>query len=383
MSKVINLNRDTLRKLRDNGVPVGKKQIEYRDSKESGLCLLQYSSGKQMFYFIMSHRKQRFKERLGDSDTFTVQEARIWANELRAAIYKGENPIATRKKAEMLFSKLFALYYAEKKDKKASANADLSKYNLHLAPVFATKQIGSVTSTHIENYHALKKEELSPATANRHLALLKAIFTYAVNKLEILAKSPAIGIKAFPEPQKPRKYFTLDELNRIAVELDNEANVEASNIIKFILLCGSRSSATRDLKLDNYDAQSSNILISIDKNGNGQYLSLSEKAKSIIEGQIRKHGKKGLVFRGIDMQSRMSDPSRVLARVCKKVGLPPVGVHSLRHSYSVLALDNGVSIYQLMVALNHKCISSTMVYSSISDKKLRSINNKLASQLSI
>tara|TARA_R110002167_G_scaffold357318_1_gene572781 strand:+ start:495 stop:1646 length:1152 start_codon:yes stop_codon:yes gene_type:complete len=383
VSKVINLNRNTLRELRDNGVPAGKKQIEYRDRKESGLCLIQYPTGKQMYYFIKCIRKRRFKERLGDSDTFTVQEARIWANELRAAIYKGENPIATRKKAEMLFSELFALYYAEKKDKKASSNADLSKYNLHLASVFATKQIGSITSTHIENYHALKKEELSPATANRHLALIKAILSYAVSKLEVLTKSPASGIKAFPEPQKPRKYFTLDELNRITVELANETNVEARNIIKFILLCGSRSSATRDLRLENYDAQSSNILVSIDKNGDSQYLSLSEKAKFIIEEQIKKHGKQGLVFRGIDMQSRMSDPSRVLARVCKKAGLPPTGLHALRHSYSVLALDNGVSIYQLMVALNHKCISSTMVYSSISDKKLRSINNKLASKLNL
>lgn len=379
----LNFTRDTLRKIKEKCVPDGKKQIEYRDSKSTGLCLIQYSSGKQMFYFIMCHRKQRFKERLGDSDTFTVQEARIWANELRAAIFKGENPIATRKKAEMLFSEIFAQYYSEKKDKKASSNADLSKYNLHLAPVFATKQIGSITSSHIEKYHALKKEELTPATANRHLALLKAIFTYAVNKLEVLTKSPARGIKAFPEPQKLRKYFTLDELNRIATELDNEANIDARNIIKFILLCGSRSSATRDLRLENYDPQSSNILISIDKNGDGQFLTLSEKAKSIIEEQIRRHGKQGLVFRGIDMQSRMSDPSRVLARVCKKAGLPPVGVHSLRHSYSVLALDNGVSVYQLMVALNHKCISSTMVYSSISNKKLREINEQLASQLSL
>lgn len=379
----LNFTRDTLRKIKEKCVPDGKKQIEYRDSKSTGLCLIQYSSGKQMFYFVICHRKRRFKERLGDSDTFTVQEARIWANELRAAIYKGENPIATRKKAEMLFSELFALYFAEKKDKKASSNADLSKYNLHLTPVFSTKQIGSITTAHIEKYHALKKEELTPATANRHLALLKAIFTFAVNKLEVLTKSPASGIKAFPEPQKLRKYFTLDELNRIAAELDNETNIDARNIIKFILLCGSRSAATRDLRLENYDAESSNILISIDKNGNGQFLSLSEKAKSIIEEQISRHGKQGLVFRGIDMHSRMSDPSRVLARVCKKAGLPPVGVHSLRHSYSVLALDSGVSVYQLMVALNHKCVSSTMVYANISNKKLRSINNNLASQLTL
>lgn len=382
MSKVINFNRDTLRKLRNDGLSVGKKQVEYRDSKEAGLCMIQYPTGKQMFYFMMSCRKQRFKERLGDSDTFTVHAARLWANELRAAIYKGDNPIATRKKAEMLFSELFTLYFAEKKDKKVSSSGDESKYRLHLAPVFALKQIGALTSDHIEKYHALKKGELSAATANRHLALLKAMFTYAVNKLEVLTKSPASGIKAFPEPQKQRKYFDINELNRFFVELDNEANIEAANIIRFMVLCASRSSATRDLRLENYDAKLGTILISMDKNRTGQYLTLSDKAKVIIEHQIAKYGTQGRVFRGVDMQSRMSDPSRVMARVCKHAGLPIAGVHLLRHSYSFLALERGVSIFQLMTALNHKNLSSTMVYSSISNKKLRQINNDLASQLS-
>jgi len=382
MSKV-NFNRDTLRRLREKGVPEGKAQIEYRDSKESGLCLVQYPTGKQMFYFAMCHRKQRFKTRLGDSDTFTVQEVRARTNELRAAIFRGENPIATRKKAEMLFSELFALYYAEKKDKKLSSDADESKYRLHLAPVFASKQIGAITTAHIEKYHAQKKKALTPATANRHLALLKAIFTYSVNKLDVLAKSPASGIKAFPEPQKQRKYFDIDELNRFFTELDNDSNVEAQNIIKFMVLCGTRSSATRDLRLENYDTKLGTILISMDKNGTGQYVSLSDKAKAIVEHQRAKYGNQGRMFRGVDMQSRMSDPSRVMARVCKKAGLTAVGVHVLRHSYSVIALENGVSPYQLMTALNHKNISSTMVYSSISNKKLRQINNDLASQLSL
>lgn len=157
----LNFTRDTLRKIKEKCVPDGKKQIEYRDSKSTGLCLIQYSSGKQMFYFVICHRKRRFKERLDDSDTFTVQEARIWTNELRAAIYKGENPIATRKKAEMFFSELFALYFAEKKDKKASSNVDESKYRLHLAPVFATKQAGSITTAHIENISCFKERRVN------------------------------------------------------------------------------------------------------------------------------------------------------------------------------------------------------------------------------
>jgi len=378
-----NFTRDSLKKLKENGVPTGKKQMECRDSKEKGLCFIQYPSGQQRYYFIMCFRKQRFKIFIGDSSTFNIQEVRRIANELRAVIYKGENPTAARKKAEMLFSELFGLYYEEKKDKKISAVDDLSKYNLHFAPVLATKQIGAFTNLTIEKYHAKKKDELSPATANRHLALLKAIFSYAVNVLEVLTKSPASGISAYLEPQKKRKFFDREQLNCFLAELKNDANIEAQNIIKFMMLCATRSSATRDLRLENYDAKLGTILISMDKGGQGQYVILSDKAKMIVEYQVAKYGVVGRVFRGIDMKSRMSDPSRIIARVCEKAGLPIVGAHCMRHSYSILALENGVSPYQLMTALNHKCLKSTMVYASISNPKLREINNTVASQLNL
>lgn len=383
MSKTkFTFSRDTLRKLQQQGLPEGKNQAEFRDLKESGLILIQYPSGKQMFYFSMAHRKRRYKQRIGDSNTFTVQEARAQANELRAAIYRGDRPIETRKKAEMQFSELFRLYQEANPDKK-SADSDESKYSNHLAPVFATKQIGAITKAMIEQYRSKKLDVIAASTANRHVALMKAVFSFAVNDLEVVAKSPAAGIKDLPEPQKQKKHYSVDELNRFFAELKNEANTEAKAIIRFITLTGVRSSAARDLMLENYDPKLSNILVSVDKNGSGQYLSLSEKAKTIVDRQVAKYGKKGRVFRGVDMQSRMSDPSNVMKRVCKKAGIPSAGVHSLRHSYAVIALENGVSIFQLMSALNHKCIASTMVYASISNEQQRNINNDIAARLSI
>jgi integrase len=383
MGKKINFTRENLKKIFEVGVPEGKKQLEYSDSKTSGLTLVQYPLGNQVYYFSLTYRKRRYRIRLGDTQTLKVTEIRVIATEMRAAIQRGENPDETRKKAEMLFKDLVSRYQAEIKDKKISWSSDESKFRLHLLPAFSNYQLGAINSSAIEKYHAQIKEKLSAATANRHLALLKAIFTFAVKTLKVLKESPAKGIASFPERQVKRKYFTLDELKLLLSALEVESNTEARKVLKFLILTGCRRGTARSIKLENYDDHNGTILVEMTKTGVGQYLVLSNEAKSIIKEQVKKYGQHGLVFRGIDMVSPISCPSPILKRVCRKAGLPEAGVHKIRHSYSVQLLENGSSQFQLQQALNHKCASSTAVYSAISNPKLSQINNDLANSLNL
>ncbi|MFT6906005.1 MAG: integrase, partial [Oleiphilaceae bacterium] len=331
----------------------------------------------------LSYRKRRHRIRLGDSNTLKITDVRAIAIEMRAAIQRGDNPDETRKKAEMLFKDLVSRYQVDTKDKKSSWTTDDSKFRLYLLPSFGSKQLSAISSSSIENYHAQIKKELSPASANRHLALLKAILTFAVKTLKVLKESPAKGIANFPEPQVKRKYFTFKELQRLLSALETESNTEARKILKFLILTGCRRGTARSIRLENYDDHNGTILVEMTKSGTGQYLTLSDAAKIIIEDQIAKYGSKGLVFRGIDMVSPISCPSQVLKRVCRRAGLPERGTHCLRHSYSLLLLENGCSQYQLQQALNHKCSASTAVYSAISNQKLSNINNDLAHSLNL
>ncbi|MGK0270191.1 MAG: integrase [Cocleimonas sp.] len=383
MGKNIPFCRENLKKIFEVGVPEGKKQLEYSDSKTSGLTLVQYPSGNQVYYFSLTYRKRRHRIRLGDTMTLKITEVRSISIEMRSAIQRGENPDETRKKAEMIFADLVSLYLDETKDKKITAACDESKTRLYLLPKLGNKQLSAISTTTIEKYHAQIKEKLSAATANRHLALLKAIFTFSVKTLKVLKESPAKGIASFPERQVKRKYFTFDELKLLLTALETESNTEARKVLKFLILTGCRRGTARCIKLENYDDHNGTILVEMTKTGVGQYLVLSNEAKSIIKEQVKKYGQHGLVFRGIDMVSPISCPSPILKRVCRSVGLPEVGVHALRHSYSVQLLENGSSQFQLQQALNHKCSASTAVYSNISNKKLSEINNNLAKKLSL
>lgn len=383
MGRKINLTRENLRKLVESGLPEGKKQIEYSDSKTSGLSMVHYASGNLVFYFSLSYRKRRYRDRLGDVETLKISEVRCLANEMRAAIQKGLDPIGTRKMAEMLFSDLVKLYQAETKAKKLSWDSDDSKFRNYLLPYFGSKQLGAITRTSIERYHTQLTEKLSAASANRHLSLLKAILTFSVEKLRVLKESPAKGISNFPEKQVKRKYFNGEELQILLPELQRESNLEAQNILKFMLLTGCRRSTARKAKLEHYDAHNGTLLVDMTKNGEGCYLVLSEPAKAIVEQQCVKHGKSGYIFRGVDMKSQISCPSAVLKRVCRKAGLTERSSHSLRHTFAVQLLELGYSSYQLQVALNHRSSASTAVYSAISNQKLSQITNDYANTLGL
>ena len=382
MSK-INFTRASLRGIRENGVPEGKKQLEIADSKTAGLSVVQYPSNSQVFYFSLTYRKRRFRLRLGDSDTLKITEVRAIATEMLAAIQKGQRPDERRKKAEMLFESLVDSYQVVTRDKKRSWSTDDSKFRHYLLPRFGNKQLGAIDKADIERYHTHIRDALSPASANRHLALLKALFTYAIKELEVVQQSPAHGIANFPEAQVKRKYFSISELKILLSALEAESNIEARNILKFLLLTGCRRDSARQVKLEDYDSHNGTILVGMTKSGNGQYLTLSGAAKTIVKGQIAKYGNKGLVFRGINMISPISCPSQVLKRVCRRAGLPERSCHALRHSYSLLLLENGCSQFQLQQALNHKCSASTAVYSNISNQKLSQINDDLAHSLNL
>lgn len=380
MDKKTVFSKAFLKSLDNHLADMKVKQMEWRDSSQQGLSVILYQSGRKVYYFTYTHRKQPYRERLGDTETLTLTQARETALHLRCAIQMGENPIAERKKGEVLFEKVVHDYLEHTKLIKKSHKDDESKARIHISPYFGKKRLNTITTTIIETYHVKVAQQLSAASANRHLALLKAIFTFAI-KQKLITASPAKGISPFPEETKAIKYIPLDELKLLLAALDEEENLEAASLLKFLFLTGLRVGNARDAKLENYDEKNGTLLIEMSKGGRGQRLALSQKAKDIVETQLQKHGRVGFLFRGIDMKSRISNPANVMKRACERANIGIYTPHALRHSYAVIALEQGTSLFQLKEILNHQSVMTTNIYASISHTKQRAINDQVAGVL--
>ncbi|EJI1280444.1 tyrosine-type recombinase/integrase [Vibrio vulnificus] len=355
----------------------GAKQIERKDSKTAGLSVVVYGSGKVVFYLTFSHRKVRHRIRLGDFPALTVSEARKMSLSLKADIQRGKNPLGNIRKQEVTFALLAKRYLEHTRDIKLSHKDDESKCRLHLVPVFGNKPLSAITTVMVERYHASAAKKLSPASANRHLALIKALFSFA-KKQQLVWQSPAHGISPFPEETKEKKYMTQSEVEVFLQALSHEPNREAAAMLEFMLLTGVRSGTARQARLEHFDQNMGTMLIPMTKSGKGQRLWLSERAQLIVKAQQDKFGHTGYLFRGIDLISKISNPSDVMKRVCYRANIAIFTPHALRHTFAVLAMQSGASIFQLKEILNHQSVSTTEVYAALSD----TFKRELAQQVS-
>ena len=116
-------------------------------------------------------------------------------------------------------------------------------------------------------------------------------------------------------------------------------------------------------------------------------LPLSAEAVEVLREQRRKSGKSQYVFPSPTGGPISPDSVlHMLHRVLKRAGLPKVRFHDLRHTFSVLALQNGVDVKTLSAMLSHYSAGFTLdtyahVTSSIQKQAANAVGNFLSGTL--
>jgi hypothetical protein len=122
---------------------------------------------------------------------------------------------------------------------KKSFSDDASKFRIYLEPKFGPLRLAAITPRDIQLHHAAMKAQHTPGTANRHLALLSAIFRKAV-EWGRLERSPVAGIKAFKEDNVVQNFLSADQLAQLFAALDADPNQTAAAALKLLALTGVR-----------------------------------------------------------------------------------------------------------------------------------------------
>ncbi|MEG6347550.1 tyrosine-type recombinase/integrase, partial [Enterobacter hormaechei] len=81
----------------------------------------------------------------------------------------------------------------------------------------------------------------------------------------------------------------------------------------------------------------------------------------IVYLQLNKHGNHGLLFRATN-GGKVSEPRRLMKRICEKAGIGPFTIHETRYSAGASMLAVTRDIYAVQKFLGHKQISTTQRY---------------------
>ena len=348
-------------------------KIDYFDTQLTGFFLEVRSTGKATFYQrYRDHYSRNRQVRIGPSDAISVDEARQAARKIRSIAAKGFDPNGEAQKHKN--APTFRQFVSEKyiphvKIYKRSWMRDEAMINKHMMGLWGNAKLSEITPEDIRAFQGrFVSAGHKPATVNRHMALVKYMFSLA-EKWEVIDKSPARGMPQLPDNACKERYLTPEETSRLLKALKDCQSRVVSDIIELLILTGARKSEAGYARWEDLDCDRALWTIPLSKSGKRRYIPLSNAALNVLSRQ-RTNGS-AYVFPSPITGKPMVHFHHTWDSIRKKAGIPDVRIHDLRHNFASLLINNGRSLYEVQKLLGHADISTTQRYAHLSQDTLQ------------
>jgi len=251
----------------------------------------------------------------------------------------------------------------------------------------------NLTLQKIQNYRVYlnrfiddKGETLSVKTQNYHVIALRAFLKY-LTKNDVKTLAPE-KIELSKIPKRTVEVLSREELDRLFQAVDQTRKNAARDraILETLYSTGLRVSELSNLNRDQVDLKRREFMVR-GKGRKPRIVFLSERAVDFIHKYLRERDDhmKPLFINSIkgdildEEKRRLTTVSieNMVRKYSLKAGIiKKVTPHTLRHSYATELLINGADIRSVQEMLGHSSITTTQIYTHVTDKKLREIHEK-------
>ena len=226
---------------------------------------------------------------------------------------------------------------------------------------------------YIEHIHETKPN-ISPATVNSYLRGVRAILYYGIKKGYI--ESFQIQLPKMDEIVK--KIYTDHEIMLLLKKPDIKKSdfPEYRNwvIINYILGTGNRAGTVINIKIEDLDFDSGNIILKKLKGRKQYYIPISKSLEQILIEYLmyRKGEPTDFLFCNTYGKSlSLSGLEHEIAKYNKKRGVEKTSLHMLRHTFAKQWILNGGDIFRLQKILGHSSLDMVRKYVNMFSDDLR------------
>ncbi len=215
------------------------------------------------------------------------------ADELRIAeVTKEDNPTFEA------FSERFLTHYVDVKLKESTAKEYKRQINKILIPAWGDRRIIDIERKQITRL-AENISKKTPVQANRTLATIKKIFSYALD-VGAVAFNPATGIKPPGKESIKDRVLNMGELVTLFIILDEQYNRDTTDILKLIALTAQRPGEVAEMRISQFkeevDGTWWGMAGSEVKNKTAHRVYLNDQALQIIQNRIHDFGLNNYIF---------------------------------------------------------------------------------------
>lgn len=236
-------------------------------------------------------------------------------------------------------------------------------------------------------------EPLTIKTQNYHIIALRAMLKYCAKRSWKTLEPEKIELSKVPE--RTVEYLTREELERLFEAVDTSTLIGLRNraIMEFLYSTGLRISELTSLNCNQINLERGEFQV----RGKGQKMRivfLSERAKDWITAYLkvrtdsyeplflnhrraREKRKGALEMRGEHRRLTEYTIQEMVRRTAYQAGIvKKVTPHVLRHSFATELLINGADIRSVQDMLGHASITTTQIYTHLTNQKLKEVHDK-------
>lgn len=286
----------------------------------------------------------------------------------------------------------------------------VSNYDFYLRRFFeqsGVKRVSDITLPRVKKFRLWLNrlenpkqpgEGLSKRTQNYHMIALRTFLKY-LSKMDIAALAPE-KIELAKEPDREVEFLEIDELERLLaapfrdtkgrkIEQPSVVQLRDKAILELLFSTGLRVSEAANLRIDGVNLKKDEFTV----RGKGSKLRvvfLSDAAKKWIKAYLDKRTDASIFLfishdraRGKGQRESEDKPlsprsiERMVQKYAKQAGIAKkVTPHTVRHTYATDLLQNGADIRSVQAMLGHSSITTTQIYTHITDKRLKETHKK-------
>lgn len=239
------------------------------------------------------------------------------------------------------------------------------------------------------NYKNEKGQHLTPATRNYHLIALRNFLRYCARheKLKIISIDE---IELLSEDEREIKVLTEEQINRLleAIDISKINGIRDRALIETLYSTGARVSEIAKLNRHQIDFKSKEISIK-GKRGRVRVIFLTESAAEAIRTYlnlrkdsfiplfIRYGGRKFKDPQGEDTRLTSRAIQKIIKKWALKAGLAFLPTpHTMRHTIATILIQKGADLRSVQEFLGHKNVSTTQIYTKITNPQLKKMHEK-------
>ncbi len=264
-----------------------------------------------------------------------------------------------------------------------------ANYDRYLQAFYAQEKLEKVPDITLDAVRTFRRwlngKKLDLATQNYYLIAIRQFLKYLI-KRDIAALSPE-KVELAKLPERNIDVLYPEEIDRLleSVEGADSEALRDRAMLHTLFSTGMRVSELTSLDRDDVREKSAEIAIR-GKGNKVRVVFLSSEAKEAIAAYIEKREdvdpalfvrhKKG-AGKADDLRLTPRSVQRLVKKYAAAAGITKdITPHTLRHSFATDLLSNGADVREVQQLLGHASITTTQIYTHLTDTRLREVHER-------